>query len=47
MTKGKIIKGKSGVAFYEYTSWGYRYKVLESNGKTIYKKAKGFATEEV
>ena len=46
MTKGKIIKGKSGVAFYEYTSWGYRYKVLESNGKTIYKKAKGFATEE-
>ena len=46
MSKGKIIKGKSGVAFYEYTSWCHRYKVLESNGKVKYLKLKGFKTEE-
>lgn len=42
----KILKGKSGVAFFEYTSWAHRYKFLEMNGKTSYKKKKGFATEE-
>lgn len=45
MSKGKIIKGKSGVAFFEYTSWCHRYKVLESNGKVKYLKLKGFKTE--
>ena len=45
MSKGEIIKGKSGVAFYEYTSWCHRYKVLESNGKIKYLKLKGFKTE--
>ena len=42
----KIIKGKSGVAFFEYTSCSQRYKVLEIDGKVSYKKKKGFATEE-
>lgn len=46
MEKGKIIKGKSGVAFYEYSSWCHRYKTLESNGKVKYNKIKGFKTEE-
>ncbi len=46
MEDKKITRGKSGVAFYEYTSWCHRYKVLESNGKVIYKKKKGFKTEE-
>ena len=41
MEKGKIIKGKSGVAFYEYSSWCHRYKTLESNGKVKYNKIKG------
>lgn len=42
----KIKKGKSGVAFFEYTSWAHRYKVLNINGRTVYKKKEGFATEE-
>lgn len=42
----KIKKGKSGVAFFEYTSWAHRYKVLNINGRTVYKKKKGFATEK-
>lgn len=42
----KIIKGKSGVAFYEYTSWCHRYKQIEPNGKIKYGKIKGFQTEE-
>ena len=46
MSKGEIIKGKSGVAFFEYTSWCHRYKVLEKNGKVKYLKLKGFSTEE-
>ena len=46
MSKGEIIKGKSGVAFYEYTSWCHRYKVIENNGKVKYLKLKGFKTEE-
>lgn len=46
MSKGEIIKGKSGVAFFEYTSWCHRYKVLKENGKVNYLKLKGFATEE-
>lgn len=41
-----IIKGKSHIAFYEYTSWCHRYKKLEANGKIKYGKIKGFATEE-
>lgn len=46
MSKGEIYKGKSGVAFFEYTSWCHRYKVLKENGKVNYLKLKGFATEE-
>ena len=46
MSKGEIRKGKSGVAFFEYTSWCHRYKVLEKNGKVKYLKLKGFKTEE-
>lgn len=46
MSKGEIKKGKSGVAFFEYTSWCHRYKVLEKNGKVKYLKLKGFETEE-
>lgn len=46
MSKGEIIKGKSGVAFFEYTSWCHRYKVLKENGKVNYLKLKGFSTEE-
>lgn len=42
----KIMKGKSGVAFFEYTSWAHRYKELDINGKILYKKKKGFTTEE-
>lgn len=42
----KIIKGKSGLAFYEYTSWCHRYKEIEPNGKIKYGKIKGFKTEE-
>lgn len=41
-----IIKGKSHMAFYEYTSWCHRYKKVEANGKIKYGKIKGFATEE-
>lgn len=41
-----IIKGKSHMAFYEYTSWCHRYKKIEANGKIKYGKIKGFATEE-
>ena len=46
MSKGEIIQGKSGVAFFEYTSWCHRYKVLKENGKVNYLKLKGFKTEE-
>lgn len=46
MKEKKIIKGKSGVAFYEYTSWCHRYKILEKNGKVKYSKLKGFKTEK-
>ena len=46
MGKGTIIKGKSGVAFYEYTSWCHRYRTIENNGKIKYLKLKGFKTEE-
>lgn len=46
MSKGEIIHGKSGVAFFEYTSWCHRYKVLKENGKVNYLKLKGFKTEE-
>ena len=46
MSRGEIIKGKSGVAFWEYTSWCHRYKVLGINGEVIYKKKRGFKTEE-
>lgn len=46
MEKREIIKGKSGVAFFEYTSWCHRYKSLEQNGKVKYLKLKGFSTEE-
>lgn len=46
MSRGEIIKGKSGVAFWEYTSWCHRYKILEINGKVKYKKMKGFKTED-
>lgn len=41
-----IIRGKSYMAFYEYTSWCHRYKKVEANGKIKYGKIKGFATEE-
>lgn len=41
-----IKKGKSHIAFYEYTSWCHRYKTIEANGKIKYGKIKGFATEE-
>ena len=41
MSKGEIIKGYSGVAFFEYTSWCHRYKVLGDNGKVKYLKLKG------
>lgn len=47
MKNKKIYKGKNGIAFFEYSSWCHRYKVLEPNGKVLYKKKKGFATEEV
>ena len=40
MSKGEIIKGYSGVAFFEYTSWCHRYKVLGDNGKVKYLKLK-------
>lgn len=46
MSKGEIIKGYSGVAFYEYTSWCHRYKILGDNGKVKYLKLKGFQTED-
>lgn len=46
MSDRQIIKGKSGIAFYEYTSWCHRYKIVDVNGKIIYKKLKGFKTEE-
>lgn len=46
MEEKKIIKGKSGLVFYEYTSWCHRYKTVESNGKIRYLKMKGFKTEE-
>lgn len=46
MSKGEIIKGYSGVAFFEYTSWCHRYKVLGDNGKVKYLKLKGFQTED-
>ena len=46
MSKREIVKGKSGVAFFEYTSWCHRYKVIENNGKVKYLKLKGFKTEE-
>lgn len=46
MAKKVIIKGKSGVAFFEYTSWCHRYKIVEENGKVKYLKLKGFKTEE-
>lgn len=46
MKEKKIYKGKNGIAFFEYSSWCHRYKVLEPNGKVLYKKKKGFATEE-
>lgn len=46
MSRGEIIKGKSGLAFWEYTSWCHRYKVLEINGNVKYKKMKGFKTED-
>jgi len=46
MSKGEIIKGYSGVAFYEYTSWCHRYKVLGDNGKVKYLKLKGYQTED-
>ena len=46
MAKKVIIKGKSGIAFFEYTSWCHRYKVVEENGKVKYLKLKGFKTEE-
>lgn len=46
MSKGEIIQGKSRVAFFEYTSWCHRYKVLKENGKVNYLKLKGFKTEE-
>ncbi len=46
MEKREIIKGKSGVAFFEYTSWCHRYKTLEPNGKVKYLKLKGFSTEK-
>lgn len=42
----EIIKGKSGLAFYEYSSWCHRTKTVGLNGKIIYGKIKGFATEE-
>lgn len=40
------IQREKGIAFFEYSSWCHRYKVLEPNGKVLYKKKKGFATEE-
>ena len=46
MSDKKIIKGKSGVAFYEYTSWAHRYKKIDINGKIKLCKKKGFKTEE-
>lgn len=46
MSDKKIIKGKSGVAFFEYTSWCHRYKEIDSNGNIKYGKKKGFKTEE-
>jgi len=46
MSKKEIKKGKSGVAFFEYTSWAHRYKILESNGKVKYLELKSFKTEE-
>ena len=46
-SKGQvIIKGESGIAFFEYTSWAHRYKKIEVNGKIKHLVAKGFATEE-
>ncbi len=41
-----LKRGKSGVAFFEKSSWGHRYKVINENGKIEYKKKKGFKTEE-
>ena len=46
MSRGKIYKGKNGISFYEYSSWCHRYKVVVPNGETIYKKKKGYKTEE-
>jgi len=46
VSRGEISKGKSGVAFYEYTSWAHRYKILLENGKVKYGKIKGFSTEK-
>ena len=46
MSDKKIIKGKSGIAFYEYTSWAHRYKKIDINGKIKLCKKKGFKTEE-
>lgn len=44
--RGPIYRGKNGISFYEYSSWAHRYKIVGSNGEIIYKKKKGYKTEE-
>jgi len=46
MSKTKVVWGKSGIAFFEGSSWGFRYKERLEDGKTKYGKIKGYATEQ-
>lgn len=41
-----LVKGKSGVAFYERNSWCHRYKIMNPNNKITYRKKGGFKTED-
>ncbi len=43
MVENKI---KSGVAFYEGSSWYHRVKLLSEDGSVKYSKKGGFSTEE-
>ena len=46
MSKTKVVWGKSGIAFFEGSSWGFRYKERLEDGKTKYGKVKGYVTEQ-
>lgn len=46
MKKTKLTWGKSGIAFFEGSSWGFRYKERLEDGSTKYGKVKGYATEQ-